>query len=271
MRFDDIDSNWIIMDEDTYQIHVTISSSLNVWLNNGHPDCNVDQKITQHYSYCTEYCKNNASYLMNYCVPILGAALLGVDEIENVCEKKPSLLSNISSLQAEPTAMEPNSHERERLLDSCEELYCKVPCRDWNHISTYTKVIVPSRFSGVPLKTVITVSYPSISSILEIAQTPSQNWESLVGDIGGIVGLWLGASVMSLMQVVYLLCCQVCDKKISFASRSRTKATSPGKQHFATAYLSHQPTLQTKIWMDTQRNRTLEDIVFYPRNLYKEH
>lgn len=214
-----IDS-FILLDEGAYALQTTISSTLNVWLNNGNPKCNDDTNITKYYGYCKIYCRAYAADWSNKCIDLFDAWLLGIDTMENVCENDIIFHKTNITMQ---TMQRSNSKlsSLSPLYESCVKLYCTMPCRDWKHTSTVTKVMVPSQFIGIPLNTRITIYYPGKASVLEMTQEYTHNWETLVGNIGGIVGLWLGASVMSVIQLVYLLCFKRCGRKEPYGKRKR--------------------------------------------------
>lgn len=35
----------------------------------------------------------------------------------------------------------------------------------------------------------------------------AQSWENFVGNVSGLLGIWTGASILSLIQIFYLCCC----------------------------------------------------------------
>lgn len=48
-----------------------------------------------------------------------------------------------------------------------------------------------------------------------MVETDRQTWEDFVGNVGGLLGVWPGASLMSVFQLFYLCCCaRVTNDKI---------------------------------------------------------
>lgn len=214
---DNVETSWITIDDTSYETHVTIDSVLNVWLANRSPSCNSDETTSKHYNYCNVFCnwKEYAAQRPKECIQLVGGSVLGIDTIDKVCENDLLFMDTGEKFARNQQSNRIPLTQLTQSYNSCLVRYCTMPCRYWKHTSTTNSVSIPSQFSHIPLRNRLTISYPSVTSAFEMIQVESQNWETIVGDIGGIVGLWLGASVLSIMQMIYLLCCSFCDRKLA--------------------------------------------------------
>lgn len=53
----------------------------------------------------------------------------------------------------------------------------------------------------------IEIEYPLDGNVLAVAEADSQTWENFIGSVGGLLGIWTGASIVSIFQLFYLCCC----------------------------------------------------------------
>lgn len=64
-----------------------------------------------------------------------------------------------------------------------------------------------SDMSYTPVK----IEYPTENEMLVMIEQDAQTWEGFVGNVGGLLGIWTGASILSFVQLFYLCCCTECD------------------------------------------------------------
>lgn len=201
--------------KETFQSIIKITGTVYEWLNTNKRPCNSGP-IESYYDNCDSVCywleiqKINSSA----CINIEGAVLFNADIYGNVCNH------NIMFLNGYNFQLVSGSYINKIQLSSqsynaCIAEYCKPPCKQWDFASTVSSLPVPAEFAFLNFPTTIYLEYPNKAAILVISEVKSQTWESLIGNLGGIVGLWLGASIISIMQMFYLLCCEQCDQKMS--------------------------------------------------------
>lgn len=85
---------------------------------------------------------------------------------------------------------------------------CFEGCETWSYDTSITIKLIPSSVQNVVKKyyTKIEIEYPPDGSVLVMIETDSQSWESFIGNVGGLLGIWTGASILSLIQIFYLCC-----------------------------------------------------------------
>lgn len=201
------------------QSQITITGSLYHWYNTSTQKCNSDQSITTFYNNCNQFCYWTTIRKLNptSCLGIIGATLLNLDTIDKVCRFNTSFLADNTTEKGDYwfTVDESKKAYNSSYFDDCITEYCTLPCDQWKYSSFSINLEVPQELSHLNMKHTVSVTYPS-AGILEMWQLPSQTWSSIVGNVGGIVGLWLGASVMSILQMVYLLCFANCEGRSVF-------------------------------------------------------
>lgn len=50
------------------------------------------------------------------------------------------------------------------------------------------------------------LEYPIEKSVFVIAETDSQSWKVFIANVDGLLGIPLGASIVSFVQTIYLCC-----------------------------------------------------------------
>lgn len=146
---------------------------------------------------------------------ITGALLFGEDTLDQTCTHNIVFLyPNRTKVYVPGTAPliaakldQPYSAS----YNACFVEYCTVPCTEWKFASTVSDLPLPEEFINVGFPTLHYVEYPLANDILVMTEVRTQSWETIIGNIGGIIGLWLGASVLSLLQLFYLCCFSNCD------------------------------------------------------------
>ncbi|CAI4232087.1 unnamed protein product [Auanema sp. JU1783] len=127
--------------------------------------------------------------------------------------------------------------------DENDECYCHQPCEETNYEVTYSAARWPSGAAKVmectPGDHLCLEQYRKNAAMIQIfyeelnyetlQETPSYTLTSLMADVGGVTGLWLGASVVSILEFVPLIyfCCRAKrrERKNSISS-SHNPATS---------------------------------------------
>lgn len=100
--------------------------------------------------------------------------------------------------------------KRDEMLAACVRDECKPPCSHWLTSASFTaSEIVLEDGSTISNFSVIEIYYPDRTSVTVMEEKLNYLWHDLASDIGGLLGLWLGASVLSLCQLVHLCTCGV--------------------------------------------------------------
>lgn len=140
--------------------------------------------------------------------------LFNKDDIGMLCTNGFIFLSNGTSA-GRTTFFNASYRSYSKYYNSCIAETCVHPCQQFKFDSSVSIVPVPSELISLPFPTMFYIQYPTEGNILVIEEVQMQTWETFIGDIGCIVGLWLGASIISLFQMVYLCCFTRRDKRMS--------------------------------------------------------
>ena len=107
-------------------------------------------------------------------------------------------------------------NENKKLLEECLK-NCSIYCETWTFESSKTVIttekLTPNtvrliQFAGCTIEFLeINIKYPDFGQILVVIEMDSQTWEFFVSNVGGLLGIWTGASVLSFIQLIYLCCC----------------------------------------------------------------
>lgn len=95
----------------------------------------------------------------------------------------------------------------------CEQS-CIESCTIWSYdintaITTMASLV---RKIGSKNFTNITIDYPYAINVVIMKEINSQTWGNFVGSVGGLLGIWTGASIVSVIQFVYLCCFAECTE-----------------------------------------------------------
>lgn len=95
---------------------------------------------------------------------------------------------NVSSF-----VLEPDAECKLRCLESCTQWF-------------YSATSQVSRSGEVwPLRLNIEINFQLSHSVMVSEEVAAYTWTTLIGNIGGLLGIWLGASLLSFLQSLYLL------------------------------------------------------------------
>uniref|UniRef100_A0A915HRD6 Uncharacterized protein n=1 Tax=Romanomermis culicivorax TaxID=13658 RepID=A0A915HRD6_ROMCU len=56
------------------------------------------------------------------------------------------------------------------------------------------------------LQSEVVIRYPAVKSILIYEDVMVKTEFMILGDVGGLLGIWTGGSIISLMQLLYVFC-----------------------------------------------------------------
>lgn len=89
---------------------------------------------------------------------------------------------------------------------SCKK--CIQSCEQWDfeRTSTVTRQPKPVRDVAVQGYNIIYVLYPRQESVIVMTEVDSLTYDGMIADVGGLLGIWLGASVVTFVQMIYHCC-----------------------------------------------------------------
>lgn len=91
--------------------------------------------------------------------------------------------------------LEPDADCKLRCLESCAQWF-------------YSATIHASKSRNIGNYYLdIEINFPLSHSVMVSEETAAYTWTTLVSNVGGLIGIWLGASLLSFLQPIYLLLC----------------------------------------------------------------
>lgn len=94
-------------------------------------------------------------------------------------------------------------------MQSCQRKGCEI----WTYeISVGTINSDAEEFDEISGKYIVKINimYPTEEDILYARKIGIQSWDNFIGNVGGLLGVWTGASIISIFQLFYLCCCTEC-------------------------------------------------------------
>lgn len=207
----------IIFEDDFYTISTFIT--VNRYQSDSRFKCVVGERsIRTNTSFCDQ-CKLMYDDTSCTCITLEKAKLSNLDFPDNLCQMKIFRLS-VDGKQASRIVSEDDSHINvdelycvkndtlTELRNSCIKS-CLYPCEIWSYSFSY----VAERTGAASLindykkiSTWIRIVYPRDDNIFIMVEVDRQSWEDFVANIGGLLGVWTGASLLSIVQLFYLCC-----------------------------------------------------------------
>lgn len=249
--------SYIETDSDFYTF--TMTPTVHRWKSTRQKPCLVGQATISSDEECEEKCLAERDTKGYTCMELDQAALLGLDKIENLCRTQINFLpfkrekANVldrpcdmfdprdvanGSLDTDREIYSNGRSQKEdmetldSLLDECKK-NCAEPCEQWKYISSMSSFTISSAVKKITYKnqTDIAIQYPEDTDVLVVVEIDAQTWEDFVGNIGGLLGVWTGASLISIFQVFYLCCCSenscTCCDRFRYAKPKRRKIIRP--------------------------------------------
>lgn len=164
----------------------------------------------------------------NYTSPILGGA---GDPIANASYADRAASSQLEdNLSANVTCVD---HEAQQ---KCKDERCIPACQLWDFDKSVSVAMYPKFLHQIAdqARTTILIYYPSEENIFVMSEIDSLTWDGLVANIGGLLGIWLGASMVSFLQMFYRCCMCVaddgdCNETASICGLNIEKSKEKGK------------------------------------------
>lgn len=94
---------------------------------------------------------------------------------------------------------------------------CSSGCKRWKYDVSQTifPKQIDDRNASNDVSGYIGIIYDNRENMLMISQVPSFTWDDALANIGGLLGLWLGGSLISFIQIFYFFCCIPMQKSFS--------------------------------------------------------
>lgn len=219
----------IRFDDDMYTVMVSIS--INRWRPDANFHCLVGQKyIRSNASYCGPACNILYPETVCKCKFIWQAIQINADDPSTLCQSQIYQINNESAkmISSGNLIYEPNidcwkNETMKQLQQSCPA--CIFPCEQWRYSFSY----IAERFGSTSVRdyfdkvaTILRVVYPNDYDLFIAVEVERQTWEDFVANIGGLLGVWTGASLLSAVQLFYLCCFSNMDtNSCTFPSRKK--------------------------------------------------
>lgn len=238
-------SDQIMYDNDWYKLEVTVSAHR--WKNTPDYRCDPDTKGISKNQTEIQLCQ--AAYQIDTCFcPYFDLmTLVDRDEQMKLCSHSINFLDNLTSSYLErgrdgylKSLLKCETNEVARNdYDKCVD-NVRRPCEVWSYSTMGTFYTFDKTIREIATKNIteIFVLFPIPDEILITIELDGQTWEDFAGNVGGVLGIWTGASVVSFIQMFYLCCCS--SKEFSNSNiidvawrpkRSSTKAETVSKQN----------------------------------------
>lgn len=195
---------------------IFLSATMYRWKNRKNFHCS-DQPTDP---YCNLKCclRGMFSVYQNSCLDqITAKALFNNDVPVPICDKNEIYFnSTLPYKEKEVSLKDKKLDEDEDIEDTyvkffkrCQKINCHQPCEETKFQFRYMgrPALHDQSIAGfMKWKTKMYIEYPIVTSILLVSESDAQTWESLLSMVGGFLGLWLGASILSFFQFFYYFC-----------------------------------------------------------------
>lgn len=213
--FNDQSNVPIISETDEYTVNMKASACR--WRNSPTTPCVEDDRFISPNATCQFICEARVYKPNCSCVRYHYAVFMKKDTPHNVCRDEFYLLSPdgdeylAHSTTPNQTVFSQVCLKSQQLVDNFINCMnqCPEACEIWSYDVSVLLTTMPSfvRTVGAKDKTNVTLEYPLKNDILIMVEINNQSWETFVGNVGGLLGIWTGASIVSFIQLFYLCCC----------------------------------------------------------------
>lgn len=147
------------------------------------------------------------------CLALDTAFILNSSSLEALCQKDFTFITAEGNVQQRATNQTyskqycPQDPNASLAYEECLQK-CILPCTIWTYDFTMsvTRMTTIVRQLGTKSTTNISIEYPHGSTVLMLTEVDSLTWENFIASVGGLLGIWTGASIISFLQVFYLCC-----------------------------------------------------------------
>lgn len=209
----------MVPENDAYLIDVR--ASVFTWQNKNGNLCDENKReISSANTTCQNLCEAEFRRKACTCLRLDQAILLNITNLESVCKKDTIFLNFTNKNLSNDTVKEMKRSPYE--CSSAPEVLqfwhkcmndCVPACQIWKYeksVATKTTSTVLRQY-GKKTFTKIYLEYPSGKDVVVMTVEDAQSWENFIGNVGGLLGIWTGASILSFLQLFYLCCCADCE------------------------------------------------------------
>lgn len=211
-----------MLSEESFEARLRLSGSLYRWLNdNKRKPCAKTKSL--HYENCHKFCywKEIQDFHPEKCIEVAGAQLIGEHNLDKICTYNTTFIPDMNVTIGTYFPSSYPSLNANKLRNRCVTDHCTVPCELWKFSTTFSDTDYPSFMKDADVPTLLVVEYPA--DVLAYTEVRAVSFESVFAEIGGIIGLWLGASILSILQMFYLCCCSKSCVKFSRVRKSKAQ------------------------------------------------
>lgn len=229
----------IIISPDVEKYIVKMTANVRKWQNKAEKPC-IEGKVQKgFFDYeCPLKCMANFihSQCNQYCMHFKDALLINNDHLNTVCPKKITFLNNLNSTEYETIVSSDLDTVGEFDKKNCAEVNdvscsskrlrsnkraecdtCIQSCEQWDFERSVTINVQPRSVREIAVQTFtyIQIFYPREIDIIVMSEVDTFTWDRFIADIGGVLGIWLGASMLSFVQMVYQCCfCETKEERV---------------------------------------------------------
>lgn len=198
-------------------LRLRLRASVHKWQCKSMDRCIAGQVTNSADDSCQTMCDATLYSKLCEAVPFQVAFPLKMDTQLTTCRRNITFTSSVERVRRNLSLLEelmgdclctrdvPKEHELESR--SCIR-QCSDGCEKWDFDVSVSFTMEQSLLKNFANRQYvrIEIEYPSEESVLVISEINSQSWESFVANVGGLLGIWLGASIVSFIQTIYLCC-----------------------------------------------------------------
>lgn len=166
-----------------------------------------------------------------------------------------------------PDPLEGGSEAKMRQArENCFDTHCLPACEQLS-----VKFSTTTREFGSDLKnrSLLFVTWPAPNAVPVYDEALQYTWDSFVGQLGGLIGLWMGASMMSAFEALYLCCC-CCYNVVSedeYEDEERMYGMAKKRNGAQNAFPGSSDNTDTKNGIYSMHEMTRNEI-WLPRTIY---
>lgn len=233
-------SSGIPLSQDAYSYEIKVSVNVHKWKNNeGGVECKEGQQMmTGDNSNCFDNCY--ANYFGSKpcsCPDFFSAQLITNDTTENLCNYCMYSMEDVNetcignkpadNFVYDNCSTEVKGYKLGNCTGECENV--TKGCEVWE-MDTVIKSLTYSEIEKKFVKNsyvIVTITYPTENGIFVVSDEDALSWEEFVSSVGGLLGIWMGASILSYVQILHLCFCGDCD--CTNLSKEKDKTTNEAK------------------------------------------
>lgn len=254
-------SKMVPLKPDSLQYVISMKASVQKFKSTKENPCKQEfRSIVSKTALCLRQCNHGSQLYASRktsCTPLfLVMRLKQTSDINNLCKNEIQFIgdddnwkhletSTVTNTKNLVQKNNTNSPEVVDLFLKCANNCDNYGCEKWNYEFSYETASLFSPLGDISRNVSkiysIQIDYPLDGMVMEMTETDSQTWENFVGSVGGLLGIWTGASILSFIQMFYLCCCVhsssrwcnlwYCNKKI-FSGKNRYRISIIFNKHF---------------------------------------